>query len=400
MTIAITDTAVRRAAIEAKKTGKRVELIDHQERGLRLRVSPSGNATWLLAMRDPANRMRRFTLGNFRDFGLADARERARRLRLSVRDGADPTAERRERKEKAKLAATGVGTLASVLDLYEEQGHGAELRSWPEQRRRIEVVFGGFLRRAADGLSSAELQVTADAHPARYSAAAAVRYLRPVLKWAARRGYLPAEAALLQQSATVQRRERVLSEEELRTIIPVLDASPRPYARALQFMLLTMARREEVCAARWRDIDLAAGTWRIPHTKSGREHVLPLSRQAVALLHRLGPRAADALVFATESGGHLSNWDRETKAIMECSGTVGWTRHDLRRTGATLLGELGFEPHVIEAALNHAAIHSPLAATYNRSRYQPEVAKALQALADRLDGIVAGAADVVQLQRA
>src|SRR5271156_6473045 len=77
--------------------------------------------------------------------------------------------------------------------------------------------------------------------------------------------------------------------------------------------------------------------------------------------------------------------------------TEGWTRHDLRRTGATMLGEMGELPDIIEAALNHVTIHSPLAATYNRSRYRPQVAAALQRLADALDGIEAGATKVVPL---
>lgn len=58
-------------------------------------------------------------------------------------------------------------------------------------------------------------------------------------------------------------------------------------------------------------------------------------------------------------------------------------------SGATLLRELGTMPDIIEAALNHVSIHSPLAATYNRSRYRPQVADALQRFADHLDGIVA-----------
>ena len=62
-------------------------------------------------------------------------------------------------------------------------------------------------------------------------------------------------------------------------------------------------------------------------------------------------------------------------------------RHDLRRTGATMLGDLGELPDIIEAALNHVAIRSALAATYNRSRYRPQVATALQRLADELDEI-------------
>jgi integrase len=111
------------------------------------------------------------------------------------------------------------------------------------------------------------------------------------------------------------------------------------------------------------------------------------------------PPTPNAFIFATSTGAPLGNWDRETKVLQEASGTDGWTRHDLRRTGATMLGEMGELPDLIEAALNHVSIHSPLAATYNRSRYRPQVAMALQRLADALDGIEAGAAQVLPLIR-
>jgi integrase len=176
-----------------------------------------------------------------------------------------------------------------------------------------------------------------------------------------------------------------------------------PHAKAhsgvLRFILLTLARREEAAGARWREIDLTSGTWTVPgeRTKNAEPHTVPLSRQAIALLRTLYPGAADELVFCTFTGGPISNWDRETKILQEASGTEGWTRHDLRRTGATMLGEMGELPDIIEAALNHVSIHSPLAATYNRSRYRSQVAAALQRLADALDGIEAGAAEVVPL---
>jgi integrase len=144
-------------------------------------------------------------------------------------------------------------------------------------------------------------------------------------------------------------------------------------------------------------MDLAAAEWRIPSTKNGLGHRLPLSRQALALLRAVGTGEPEILVFRTPAkrggDGRLINWDREAKRLMAETGTAGWTRHDLRRTGATMLGEMGVEPHVIEAALNHAAIHSRLAATYNRARYLPAVREALQRLADRLDAIAAGSAE-------
>jgi integrase len=171
-------------------------------------------------------------------------------------------------------------------------------------------------------------------------------------------------------------------------------------------MLLTLARRQEAAQARWRDVNLDAGVWTIPETKNGETHVVPLSRQALDLLRSRLPKDdagnperpdPDAPVFATSKGAPLGDWDRETKVIQRASNTGHWTRHDLRRTGATMLGEMGELPDIIEAALNHVSIRSPLAATYNRSRYRPQVAAALQRLADALDGIEVGAATVVRL---
>jgi integrase len=107
----------------------------------------------------------------------------------------------------------------------------------------------------------------------------------------------------------------------------------------------------------------------------------------------------NALIFATSTGASLRNWDCQTKALQEATGTTNWTRHDLRRTGATMLREMGELPDIIEAALNHVSIRSPLAAIYNRNRrYRPQVAAALQRLADALDGIEAEAATVIRLR--
>jgi integrase len=176
-----------------------------------------------------------------------------------------------------------------------------------------------------------------------------------------------------------------------------------PYYAALLMMMLTMARREEVAQARWRDMDFDAQTWTIPDTKNGEPHTVPLPHQAIELLRSRLPAQNDGgilapnpagLVFATSTGGALGGWDRATKVIQEASGTEAWTRHDLRRTGATMLGDMGEMPDIIEATLNHTAIHSALAANYNRSRYRPQVAMALRRLADALDVIGANAAAV------
>jgi integrase len=336
--------------------------------------------------------MRRFTLGTYPEMGLSAARSAARALHVEVKlRGADPIAERREQKARAGAAAEGIITLIDLLNIYGEKV-GVRKKSWGEARRRVENVFRSLVDRPLAGLSRAEIQIIADGHGAVMSGAAAVRYLRPILKWGFQRGYVSESVLGLQTPAPTKRRKRVLSEAELARILPVLQSSERPAWLTMSFILLTLARREEAAGATWQDVDWASRTWTIVDTKSGEPHVVPLSNQALELLKRLYGSGADpkALIFSTKTGGALGNWDRETKALHEVTSTSDWHRHDLRRTAATILGNLGELPDIIEAALNHADIRSSLAATYNRSRYRPQVKQALQRLADYLDGITAG----------
>jgi len=403
MAKAITDMGISAAAKTAASMGKRVEMIDATQPGLRLRITPSGCKSWVLAMRDTHGRMRSFRLGAHPGMSISAARDAARAMWAKVREGADPVQDARHKRAIAKAAQEGVGTLTALLDLYGRKD-GASLKSWDECRRRIESVFKPLLKTPLDTLKARDFQLQADSWTSAQSAAAAVRYVRPVLKWAAAsgRGYVSKELADLVPPATVQRRKRVLNRDELSRVLPFLNPSNGPYAACMRFLLLTLARRGEAEEACWRNVDMTAETWTIPDPKNGQMHIVPLSRQALEFLAAIRPASPkpDAFIFATRTGGLLSNWDRETKKLMAASKTARWQRHDLRRTGATVLGDMGEMPDIIEAALNHVSIHSQLASTYNKSRYRPQVAAALQRLADALDGIESGGAVVVPLRQA
>ena len=400
MRLRLTEPAITSAA-KKLAPGARAELADTVLPGLRLRLTGSGGASWVLGMRDPSGKARRVPLGRFPDVGIAAAREKARAQRVVVKAGADPIAEARARRVLGRDASAGIGTLAALIDVYARQ-KGDKLRSWTEQRRRIASVFADVIERPVAALTHLGLQAIADAHPGQQSAAAAVRYLRPIVRWAGTRGLAPVDLARIEPPAVVKRRDRVLSRDEMARLLPVLQADATGYGRLYRFVLLTLVRREEASGARWRDIDISGGTWTIgaDRAKNGKAHVIPLSRQARELLDAIGTGAPSELVFSTAGGLAFGNHDRATKRLSSMAGVHGWTRHDLRRTGATTLGELGEAPHVIEAALNHAAIGGQIAALYNRSRYRPEVAAALQRLADVLDGIEAGGAEAVPLRRA
>jgi integrase len=388
------------ATINAAIKGGTAATLNDAEPGLRLWIGTGGTATWQWRSRDAQGRVRTFPLGHYPHIGLAEARRLSRQMAYEVRfKGADPVAQARAR--RASAAAPKGHTLTTLFDLYGAQvGH--TIKSWAAQMRpQIARVFRSHLDTPLAALSVGQLQLTVDGYPKPISAGFGARCLLTVLRWATApgRAYVDRSMLELRPPAVKANRDRVLSREELVRLLPALRADASAYAGAMRLILFTAARRGEVDAARWRDIDFRAGTWTMPTSKNGTRHVVPLPRQAIALLRSLAPEDADpeSLVFKTR-GKSLHAWDGATARLQAASDTAGWHRHDLRRTAATMLGELGVMPPVIEACLNHTAIHSRLAATYNKSRYRPEVAAAFQRLADALDGIEQGAAEVIHLR--
>ena len=324
MPVRLTETAISKAIREATEHGRR-DLADAGCPGLRLRLTPTGRTTWALACRDRQGRMRRFTLGGYPDNGISAARAEARALHERVKqDGADPIADARRERAMGAAAKAGIGTLGAILDLYGEKRGNAQ-KAWGEARKRIDLIFKSLVGRPAETLTARDFQLLADGHPSQSSASY--------------RGSQPAAGAQvggatglplggcgtrIHPPAPVKRRKRILTRDELVALLPALRASDRPYAAALLFMLLTLTRRQETALARWRDVDLAVGTWTIPDTKNGEPHMVPLSRQAEELLRAIRPADAKPadLIFSTATGAPLGNWDRGTKALHEASGTT------------------------------------------------------------------------------
>jgi len=404
---------------------KTVELIDGAVPGLRLRVTPAGTRTWSLNIRS-VGIMRRFEVG--KGLGLAEARKKAEELRRQIQVGADPTAERRALRARAKAANDGIGTFGAVIDAYFSTGPGGALRSKQEQLKRLRSVFAPHLARPALDVDGIALQLAIDAHSAKTAAARAVAYLTPVVKWAAKRGLVKMAFDLEKPHADVEEEsgvgQRVLAEEELRAILPYLSD---PHGQCCKFLLLTAARLREATEATWAEIDRDAGTWivspgRRKDTRSRARrkqvpappHIVPLSRQTQELLDKV--RASERVrrelsgitaeirdddpIFIGERGGKLQNWDRWLKLLSRKTGVSEWSAHTLRRTAATLAADLGTEPHVISVLLGHKNVGGQLTASYSKSRYRREHAEALQRLADKIDAIESGASSVAVLRRA
>jgi integrase len=180
-------------------------------------------------------------------------------------------------------------------------------------------------------------------------------------------------------------RERVLTQDEMRVLWRGLGAEP--YDEIVRLLLLTGQRRDEIGKLQWSEVDLARKLIVLPaaRTKNGRPHELPLSPQAFAIIERQPRRNSSEFVFG---GRGFQNWGRAKEALDQRLGLASWRLHDLRRTCATGMAELGVQPHIIEAVLNHVSGHKAgVAGIYNRARYEVEMREALQRWADHLTSL-------------
>jgi integrase len=182
-------------------------------------------------------------------------------------------------------------------------------------------------------------------------------------------------------------RERVLAKDELLKLLPMLTGE---FGDVVRLLLLTGQRRNEIGKLKWSETDAKRGMIVLApaRTKNKRRHELPLSTQALAILARRPRRNSSAFVFGSTQSQGWSNWSRAKADLDQRARIADWTLHDLRRTCATGMAELGVQPHIIEAVLNHVSGHKAgVAGIYNRAKYEGEMRSALQRWADHVDEI-------------
>lgn len=397
----ITDLLVRNAKTAPGQS--RLNIKDTVVQGFTLRVTAAGAKSFAMMMRDATGRNRTYTIGSYPELSVKEARSMAEKIRHGVRYGGviDPA----PTGEKAPSDLTFRQLLGEVEPTFGKIKKGWRPRggaqSKSNMRSTIETVFAPLLDRPIEALSAHDLAECAAGYlpvrPLKGKATAngqvsrALSYLSTALDWASHRGKFTKIGAGRKpalQTPVVRdvhdpstddptitgKRERVLSVVELVAILPLLTYPAHLTLRrrnmlpkndygpvAMKFLFLTLARREEVSTACWVHFDFINGVWNKPDTKTKageiiRAQSLPLSRAALDLLKSLpgyGHAKSTDYVFPNRDGGIQDNWQRISEVVQKASGTSDWTRHDIRRTGSTLLEELGVAIQTIDAILNH-----------------------------------------------
>jgi integrase len=342
------------------------------------------------------------------------ARREAKRLLGLVADGKDPQA------EKAEARVQAADTLRKVADDYLKQAKKRQTpRTYSETERHLLVnwkplhsdsVFRITRRQVAARLT--ELATERGA----VTAARARAALSSLFNWAIREGFDIAGNPVFgtNRPAEPKSRKRILSDTELAEVWRACRDDD--HGRIIKLLILTAQRREEVGGMRLPEIDSDKNLWTIPgtRTKNHREHPLPLSDAAMALIAASPNRDGRDFVFGH---GPRRNGDRQrgfsgwSKAKAELDERIfearkkaakdagedaskvkplpDWRLHDLRRTASTVMPDrLGVLPHIVEAVLNHVSGHKAgVAGVYNQAKYEAEMRQALERWAEHIETI-------------
>lgn len=394
--MALTDVACRKAPPKEKP----YKLADSA--GLFLLVTPAGGKYWRLKYRI-AGKEKLLALGVYPETTLTEARDKRNGARKLIANGTDPSHEKKVAKRVAELK--GDNTFERIARVWIDLQRGKLSKSTAEKMLAALVThaFPKIGHRPIADISPAEFLEMLR----KIESQGALETARRVSQWCGRvfryaiisglASYNP--AADMRGALKTAKVEHLaaLSAADLPGFLKKLDdplIRLNPLTRlALHLLLLTFVRPGELRAAEWAEFDTEKAEWRIPaeRMKMKAPHLVPLSRQALAILEQLKPISGHGhLLFpaVTDPQKCLSD-NTMTQAIRRRLGFDA-TAHGMRATASTILNEQGWRPDVIERQLAHKE-QNEVRAAYHRSEYLEDRRRMMQGWADYLDGVRTGA---------
>ncbi|MCB9947112.1 MAG: site-specific integrase [Rhodospirillaceae bacterium] len=434
----------------------RKEIPDGLVPGMALVVQPSGKKSWAVRYRSPTERvlrdgklepkLKKLTLGSYPVLSLADARKCAKEALQAVAEGQDPAAEKQAAKDTARDAEAAdrdsfPTAAVHFVDRYAKRNN--RVRSWLETARLLglkpdpesdnemakrPLVPTGkgpvtlWKAKRVQDIARRDIIEILDKRVdegAEISANRLFAALRRMFGWLVERGVISETPCRGIKAPTVERkRDRLLSDDEVRTLWKACDAVGHPFGPMVRVLLLTGARRNEVAGMEWRELDLEGAVWHLPaaRAKNGEAHDIALAPAVVELLKAM-PKIGKApgYVFTTTGKTAVSGFSRAKErldtAMLEAMQTddpeaeapADWTLHDLRRVVASGMARLGINLPVIEKCLAHkSGSFAGIMAVYQRHSFAEQQAAAWRAWADFLLALVEGrpADNVVSLHAA
>lgn len=406
--MALTDAKIR----NAKPSDKPVKLTDAG--GLYLEVRPTGAKLWRYRYKI-AGKENLFAVGEYPALGLAEARAKRGEARELVKQGIHPSHDR----QAARLATHSAN--ANTFEAVAREWIEKKKPTWtPYYLRQVERflasdVFphvGPLPIRSVTAAHLLEIVRRVEGRGAETVALLVRQWSSAIFRYAVatlRADTDPASALKGAIHRPRTKHAKPLSRDQIAEFTKALETygGYRTTVIALRLMLLTFVRTKELRTAPWSEIDLDRAEWRIAaqRMKMREPHIVPLSRQAVALLRELHTHTGGrAFLFPNYRNPKTCMTATTLNRALERMGfngkdSIGFSAHGFRATASTILNELGFRPDVIERQLAHAD-RNKVRASYNQGEYLEERRAMMQQWADLTDDMAKAESKVTPIKRA
>lgn len=401
--------------------GSRTMIWDTEVRGFGVRITSAGSKTYILRYRMGGREtpIRTLTIGQHGSpWTPEQARKRAIELLTQVRSGRDLVEERHaEIQQGHSHSARREQRLFAVMaeDWFDKHVKRAGLRSNRDIRGVLtRDLVPAFADKTIDDITKKAVTDALEAIGKRSGSAAnkAHKWLRQIFNWLIERGEIAqSPVSGVRRPFPEKDRERVLTLPELVVLWVALDYLPDPYRSYYRILILLGQRLREVANVPWSELDLESGDWFLPkaRTKAERDHLVPMSEQAMEILEDLQPDEdkRKGPVFTTNGLVGVSGFSKLKEALLEAidrvmrenaharellpDGIPHWVVHDIRRSLATGCQGLGIDLTHSEAILNHALGKklSGVARVYHLYDYYDEKAEALTRWGELLEQAIA-----------
>jgi integrase len=358
--------------------------------GFGVKVTPRSRKVFVVLYRigGAGSRLRKYTIGPYGRVTLQMARAEAQKVLAARLEGRDPATEKRE--SKRRMTADRVDDLIEVFIVQ----HVSKTRKAAEISRllRREVVsrWGNRCVHAIGKRDIVELASEIAQRGTPMAANTLLKVIKTFLNWCVGRAVIdasPAEGVPLPGKEIA--RDRVLTNNELVSVIRAARQIGGAYGGIVEMLVLTGQRREEVAQMVGDEIDFNSRTWTLPgsRTKNGKPHIVHLSEACIKLIKRAS--RSGSYVFSISGARPFQNFTNAKRVLDELSGVTGWRLHDLRRTCVSGMARLGVPPHVADKILNHqSGTISGVAAVYQRHDFLAERKLALERWGQYIETLV------------
>lgn len=334
--------------------GRRLYVYDTKSRGLSLAVAPGGAKSFYV-LRKHRGRVERVLVGRFPDTSVEKARKRAGQINGQLDAGLNPN--EIKRRERGEL------TLRDLFADYMSRHAKVHNRRPEKTEYHFKLYFGDVAPQRLSRITSPAVQAWHQRLGAKHghrSANIALGLLSVLFNRARDWGHFPGDNPTRATHRYKERsRERFMHADEVQRFLRALRQEPDPDARDFfLLLLLTGARKRDVLAMSWKDLNLGSAVWVIPDTKTGDAVTLPLSPPALNILtDRVSERDESAWVFPSRgASGHLVEPKKAWARILKRADIQGLWIHDLRRTLGSWMAAQGANLSVIGKALGHKSL--------------------------------------------